>query len=299
MSSPSFPIPGFAPESPSAAPASRTFTWKLPKPTVEEVEDDDDQSTYTFCPPAEPRPFIPACPPTSGCENLSDDPLDLIDVPEHDDELLATPPSHDDEYPRPCASRTFLDRMHKQATRAGARHQAPNLGEAKTALDCLQRYLRRELRGTDLWGRRGVGYKDPDISAFTRNRLIGIQTLLNLYVTPVEGGTYAHWGASARLAAHGLGRGKHCAHVLAALAWEVLDVNPYGEWNDSMLADEDLANDIRLYLQSLGKEITADKLVQYLNSPEVRVEHGIDKPVSLTTARRYLDELGYRSVILV
>ncbi|KAJ6524130.1 hypothetical protein DFH09DRAFT_1372266 [Mycena vulgaris] len=60
-----------------------------------------------------------------------------------------------------------------------------------------------------------------------------------------------------------------------------------------MLAHEDLANDIRLYLQSLGKEITADKLVEYLNSPEVRVEHGIDKPVSLTTARRYLDELGY------
>ncbi|KAJ6596323.1 hypothetical protein DFH09DRAFT_1272801 [Mycena vulgaris] len=273
VSSPSFPIPGFAPESPSAAPASRIFTWKLLKSTVEEVEDDDD-STYTFCPPAEPRPFIPTCSPTSGSENLSDDPLDLIDVPEHEDELLATPPSHDDEYPRPCASRTFLDHMHKHGTRAGACRQAPNLGEAKTALECLQRYLRGELRGTDLWGRRGVRYKDPDISAFTRNRLIGMQTLLNFYVTPVEGGTYAHWGASARLAAHGLGRGKHCAHVLAALARqfihtrEVLDVNPYGEWNDSMLADEDLANDIRLYLQSLGKEITADKLVEYLNSPE-------------------------------
>ncbi|KAJ7445275.1 hypothetical protein FB451DRAFT_1412795 [Mycena latifolia] len=68
----------------------------------------------------------------------------------------------------------------------------------------------------------------------------------------------------------------------------------YGEWNESMLADEDLANDIRLHLQSLGKEITAEKLVNYLNSPEVREEHNIDKPISLTTARRYLDELGYR-----
>jgi hypothetical protein len=78
-----------------------------------------------------------------------------------------------------------------------------------------------------------------------------------------------------------------------------LDVNPYGEWNESMLADEDLANDIRLYLQSLGKEITAEKLVEYLNDPVVHIEHGIDKPVSLTTARRYLGELGYRSVIIV
>ncbi|KAJ7097672.1 hypothetical protein C8R44DRAFT_643180, partial [Mycena epipterygia] len=187
--------------------------------------------------------------------------------------------------------------------RAGVRRQAPNLGEAKIALDCVQRYLRGELRGTDLWGRRGVGYKDPDISAFTRNRLIGIQTMLNFYTTQgLEGGTYARWGSSALSvsAAHGLGRGKHCARVLATLARqfiltrEVLDVNPYGEWNETMLADEDLANDIRLHLQSLGKEITAEKLVNYLNDLEVRVEHNIDKPVSLTTARRYLDELGYR-----
>ncbi|KAJ7046257.1 hypothetical protein C8F04DRAFT_939352, partial [Mycena alexandri] len=116
----------------------------------------------------------------------------------------------------------------------------------------------------------------------------------------MESSTYAQWGASARLSALGLGRGKHCARVLCTLArqWiltrEVLDLNPYGEWNESMLSDEDLANDVRLHLQSLGKEITAEKLVDYLNSPEVRVEHGIDKPISLTTARRYLDELGYR-----
>lgn len=129
--------------------------------------------------------------------------------------------------------------------------------------------------------------------------------MLNFYVTPLEGGTYGQWGASAHLAAHGLGHGKYCACVLAALARqfivtrEVLDVNPYGEWNDSMLSDEDLADDIRLHLQSLGKEITVDKLVDYLNDPAVRAEHNIDKPILTTTARQYLDELGYRSVIIV
>ncbi|KAJ7085887.1 hypothetical protein C8R44DRAFT_893747 [Mycena epipterygia] len=274
----SFQIPGFTSESPSVAPRARRFTWKVPKPTVEEVEDEDDRlSTHTFPTPDQPEPL-----PSSSAHSPYCDPLDSIDVPEADDELLATSPSHDDNYPRPCATRGFLDRMNEQATRAG-------------------RYLHGELRGTDLWGRRGVGYKDPDISAFTRNRLIGIQTMLNFYTTQgLEGGTYARWGSSARLAAHGLGRGKHCARVLAALARqfiltrEVLDVNPYGEWNETMLADEDLANDIRLHLQSLGKEITAEKLVNYLNDLEVRVEHNIDKPVSLTTARRYLDELGYR-----
>ncbi|KAJ7142720.1 hypothetical protein C8R44DRAFT_603559, partial [Mycena epipterygia] len=190
--------------------------------------------------------------------------------------------------------------MNEQATRPGTRRQAPNLGEAKAALECVQRFLRGELWGTDIFGLDGVGYKDPDVSAFSRNRLMGIRAMLNFYVTPLEGGTYCQWGASARLAAHSLGRGKHCARVLATLSRqfiltrEVLDVNPYGDWNDSMLADEDLANDIRLHLQSLGKEITADKLADYLNDPVVHAEHSIDKPVSLTTARRYLDELGYR-----
>ncbi|KAJ7018499.1 hypothetical protein C8F04DRAFT_1277640 [Mycena alexandri] len=303
----SFPVSGFASESSVGVPAARTFTWKVPKATVEEVEDDDDHlSTYTFPAPIPPRPFgsssssIPPSsaspPPAQDCE----DPLDSVHVPEAEDELLATSPSHDDDYPRPLAPRSFLDRMHEQATRTGVRRQAPNLGEAKAALDCVQRFLRGELRGSAIKGLGGVGYKDPDISAFTRNRLTGIRTMLNFYVTPVEGGTYGQWGASARLAAHGLGRGKHCARVLAALARqfivsrEVLDVNPYGEWNESMLADENLANDIRLHLQFLGKEITAEKLCDYLNSPEVRAEHHIDKPVSLTTARRYLDELGYR-----
>ncbi|KAJ7934754.1 hypothetical protein B0H13DRAFT_2485038 [Mycena leptocephala] len=155
----SFHVPGFTSESPSAAPATRTFTWKLPKPTVEEVDDEDDQlSICTFPPPAQPRPLFPpsSAPPSlppGDSEECNDDPRDLIDVPETEDELLATSPSHDDEYPRPCAPRTFLDRMHEQAMRAGTRRQAPNLGEAKAALDCVQRYLRGELRGSDLWGR--------------------------------------------------------------------------------------------------------------------------------------------------
>ncbi|KAJ7504647.1 hypothetical protein B0H11DRAFT_2187092 [Mycena galericulata] len=300
----SFPVPGLMSESPSSAPAARKFTWKLPKklpkPTVEEVEDEDDRwSTHTFPAPKPPHPFCSPCPSGSPSGNSAgspsaapsgnsdgpssapppgnyDDPRDSIDVPEAEDELLAISPSHDDDYPRPLAPRPFLERMHQQSTLDGVRRQTPNLGEAKAALECVQRFLRGELRGTDLFGKRGVGYKDPEISAFTRNRLNGIQTMLIFYVTPGPGGTYGKWGPSARLTAHGLGRGKYCARVLAALAREfiltreVLNVNPYGEWNESMLADEDLANDIRLHLQSLGKEITADKLVEYLNSPEIQ-----------------------------
>jgi len=93
--------------------------------------------------------------------------------------------------------------------------------------------------------------------------------MLHFYINP-SSAMYAKWGDSASMAALGLGHGKHCAQVLAQLAHqyildhEVLPVNPYSEWNKSILADEDLADDIQLHLQSLGKEITADKLVAYL-----------------------------------
>ncbi|KAJ6555547.1 hypothetical protein B0H10DRAFT_1967703 [Mycena sp. CBHHK59/15] len=96
----SFHVPGFT-ESASAAPAAHEFIWKLPKPTVEEVDDEDDrQSTNTFPPPAQPCPLL-----ASLAENCTDDPRDLIDVPEADDELLATSPAHDDDYLRLYAPR--------------------------------------------------------------------------------------------------------------------------------------------------------------------------------------------------
>ncbi|KAJ7136727.1 hypothetical protein C8R44DRAFT_868852 [Mycena epipterygia] len=238
-------------------PAARSFTWKLlklPKATVEEVEDEGDISTHTF--PA-PKPTQPFCSLPRLAANFND-PRDTLDIPEAEDELLAASPSHDDDYPRPLAPRPFLEHMNEQATRVGTRHRAPNLGEAKAALVCPALFA-RGIAGTDIFGLDGVGYKDPDVNTFTQNCPMGIWAMLNFYVTLLEGGTYHQWGASARLAAHGLGRSKHCVGVLAALSWqfiltrEVLDVNPYGDWNDSMLADEDLANDIRLHLQSLGK----------------------------------------------
>jgi len=71
-------------------------------------------------------------------------------------------------------------------------------------------------------------------------------------------------------------------------------MNPYGGWNKSMLADEDLADNIWLHLQSLGKEITVAKLVAYFNAPKVHSKHGIHKRISECTACCYLNELGYQ-----
>jgi len=60
-----------------------------------------------------------------------------------------------------------------------------------------------------------------------------------------------------------------------------------------MLADEDFACDINLYLQELGKDITAGKIVEFLAHPKVKIKHGIMKKIPLCTTKKYLKFLGF------
>ncbi|KJA13708.1 hypothetical protein HYPSUDRAFT_151281 [Hypholoma sublateritium FD-334 SS-4] len=123
--------------------------------------------------------------------------------------------------------------------------------------------------------------------------------MLNFY-TNTQSKTYDAWGASSCQPAIAGGRGRYCALKLRKLTRQfikdrsILPVNPYGDWNESMLVDEDLANDINLYLQEVGREISAKKLQQYLAQDDVCAKHGIEKPIAERTARRYLNALGYR-----
>ncbi|KAJ7087942.1 hypothetical protein B0H15DRAFT_922898 [Mycena belliarum] len=74
----------------------------------------------------------------------------------------------------------------------------------------------------------------------------------------------------------------------------LLPINPFGSWNESLLADEDLKGEINLYLQEIGDGITTEKLRAFLARPEIMEKHGIDQKISDRTARRYLNALGYR-----
>ncbi|KAJ7622725.1 hypothetical protein DFH06DRAFT_1009349, partial [Mycena polygramma] len=170
---------------------------------------------------------------------------------------------------------------------------APDITSAKAALTDIQLFLRGPSRG------KSGGYNPPDLSPWVRVRMEGIRSHLAQYSTPGSA-TYGKWGLSARQAAIAIGRDVHCARTFAQLSREyiscrkVLPINPYGVWQKSMLADEDLATDIREHLQELGKFITADKLVEYLSREDVMDKHGLDKKISVRTARRYLNDLGYR-----
>lgn len=93
----------------------------------------------------------------------------------------------------------------------------------------------------------------------------GIHIFLNLFTNPILN-TYNKWAASSLQASVAMEHGTYCAQQLWKLApgyianHSILLVNPYGNWNQSMLVDGDLCNDLNLYLQELGKDITAEKL---------------------------------------
>jgi len=110
-------------------------------------------------------------------------------------------------------------------------------------------------------------------------------SLLSFYTT-LHSYTYREWGASALQVSVSMGRGCHCSRELARLVQQFIEdrtflpTNPYGDWNQSMLVDQDLANDINLYLQEIGKDITVMKLVHFLAHPEVKEKHRITKKIS-------------------
>lgn len=191
--------------------------------------------------------------------------------------------------PAPAPARGPLDLGDM---RPGKLREAPQQADAIKAREDLQKLLRPPRK-------TGAGYTEPDLDTFVRSRMEGMLMFLNFY-TNVQSNTHKAWGASSFQAAIGMSRGRYCARQLRRLTRQfikdrtILPINPYGQWNESMLVDEDLANDINLYLQEIGKEISARKLMEYLARDEIKERHGITKPISERTARRYLNALGYR-----
>jgi len=124
-------------------------------------------------------------------------------------------------------------------------------------------------------------------------------SMFHMFTNP-QSLTYNKWGASACQTAIGMGRGRHYAWQLCELNCgfladqKVLPINPYGDWNESLLVDENLVNEISIYLLSLGNEITAKNLMDFLHHAEVKERYGIDRDISHKTACRYLQALGYR-----
>ncbi|KAI3998438.1 hypothetical protein K525DRAFT_214660, partial [Schizophyllum commune Loenen D] len=186
--------------------------------------------------------------------------------------------------------------MADHVLRPGYTRAAPNITAASKAAFDLALYMRGESRGP-----KSRGYKDPHFDSYSRRKLEAIHDFLNMYTHPLSA-TSGQWQASAHQTALAKGRGEYFAEAILRMARayienrEVLPINPYGQWTESMLADEDLTNEVTLHLQELKDNVTAEKLTLFLRRPEIKEKYQIDRDVSVRTARRYLNQLGYRFV---
>jgi hypothetical protein len=140
----------------------------------------------------------------------------------------------------------------------------------------------------------GNGHIDPKIPLYLRGRLEAMAIFLRLYLKGCG------WTEAAQLAAEAMGKGKWLARRLKewtrrfSLDESDLPSTNYGSWRQSVLDDEDITQEIFLHLQSLGKFISANDVVHFLSTDEMHQRLNLKKPISLSTAQRWMHRHGYR-----
>ncbi|KAF7329468.1 hypothetical protein MKEN_00209100 [Mycena kentingensis (nom. inval.)] len=268
----------------SALPAASTGWFYHTGPRVDpEMNTTGSTHVWQLPPPPNPR---------TGCATGSDaDDISMIseESADSDSEDDPTQPLRDAmANEQPEASETPLPN--------GKLREAPSVVAATAALRDLKNIISPPRANKT--GKPG-GHTDPGFDPFRRHRLESMKIMLNLY-TASSSLTRGRWVASSLQAAIAQSAGVYFSRQIRILVRAFiadrteLPINPYGYWKTSMLVDEELMAAINLFLQELGKNITAYKLRDFLQRPEVMERHGITRKVSLSTAERYLKTLGYR-----
>lgn len=70
--------------------------------------------------------------------------------------------------------------------------------------------------------------------------------------------------------------------------------SPYGSWNVSKIKEnEELRQEISLYLQEKEKYVKYKDIMEYLNKQEVQTQWKLKKSISLATVKHWIKKLGY------
>jgi len=100
-------------------------------------------------------------------------------------------------------------------------------------------------------------------------RVDSMISMLSMF-TNLQSVTYNRWGTSMYQAAIGMGWGKHCNSValwaescILFTDHKILPINPYGDWNKSLLVNETSWMKSAFTLLSLGNELTAKSLMDF------------------------------------
>ena len=140
--------------------------------------------------------------------------------------------------------------------------------------------------GTPLWQtlwRKQKCYKNSAIKAWGTKILQSLKALFWSY-TADKSTVKGQWIPALQQAALFVGTGSAYSETqIWKQAKEFLPTHKilssrYGAWNQSRInTDEELAQEINLYLQAKGKYVKAEDICQYLNQPEVKERWGFKK----------------------
>ncbi|THU81624.1 hypothetical protein K435DRAFT_693137, partial [Dendrothele bispora CBS 962.96] len=112
--------------------------------------------------------------------------------------------------------------------------------------------------------------------------------------------SHPKWVLCADLIASSAGKGPWMSRMLRVWVMDFseseknLPTAKYGKSNTSMLEDEDLAQELHLHLQGVGKYVAAKHVAQFVNSPEVRSRLRLKKGITERTARRWMNRMRFR-----
>ncbi|KAJ7665798.1 hypothetical protein B0H17DRAFT_1210803 [Mycena rosella] len=193
------------------------------------------------------------------------------DTPDFDDNNLSDAESEEEASPEPQPE---------------IQRTPPTIEEAREALKALARILRPPHDS-------GAGYKDPKLDLLTRTRYKWLKSFLHIYSSdnrPIgnRDAKAARWMAASLEAAHAAQKGPWLAQRLREWA-------RYGTWNHTLLEDEDVAAEIALHLQSIGKYVKAMDIVHFIDSrPDLKQKIKRKKEISLAMAQRWMKRMGYR-----
>ncbi|KAL1683520.1 hypothetical protein EV122DRAFT_192611, partial [Schizophyllum commune] len=143
---------------------------------------------------------------------------------------------------------------------------------------------------------KGYGHKPCQCDLWTRTRLEWIVALLNAFSGGCRKG---QWMAASLEAAAMHGKGVRWARRVRALAKDMIrdrtaiPEHHYGA-SRSVLDNEELCDELALHLQSKGKYISRQDVVDYMDRPDVKARYGYRKGISLATAGEWLRRMGYR-----
>ncbi|KAI0718102.1 hypothetical protein C8Q72DRAFT_766217, partial [Fomitopsis betulina] len=144
---------------------------------------------------------------------------------------------------------------------------------------------------------KGIGRKLFTGDDLLRDRMVMMQSLFWTYIKmPFQG-----WMKASQTVLHINQGGPHLARNLQAWCQAFLidrhdlPFNPWGLWNQLLLeANEELAEEVKAHLQSVGKYVCAADIVHYMLKQDVQERYSLKKGVCLSTAHVWMHALEYR-----